>query len=230
MSRHKTSGFTLIELLVVIAIIGIIAALLFPVFARSRENARRATCQSNIKQIAMGVKMYAADASGRFPNALYGFNATPRGWSDAIFSYTGSAGILQCLSESTPAQTNPSEIGYTDYSFNSNLSARNEAQLVAPASTILVCEGIAFFAEQAQTGDNDPLLGAGDCDGDSTKPGAVPGTYTQFLANGSFNLDVTRHFAGGNYAFADGHVKWLKPDSVYNWCTAPKDNATFAFK
>jgi prepilin-type N-terminal cleavage/methylation domain-containing protein len=52
-ARYK-SGFTLIELLVVIAIISLLAAILFPVFGRARENARRATCQSNMKQIALG--------------------------------------------------------------------------------------------------------------------------------------------------------------------------------
>ncbi|MEO6907137.1 MAG: DUF1559 domain-containing protein, partial [Abditibacteriaceae bacterium] len=57
----KGLGFTLIELLVVIAIIAILAAILFPVFARARENARRASCQSNLKQIALGIIMYNQD-------------------------------------------------------------------------------------------------------------------------------------------------------------------------
>jgi prepilin-type processing-associated H-X9-DG protein len=42
--------------------------------------------------------------------------------------------------------------------------------------------------------------------------------------------DVSRHFDGGNYAFADGHAKWLLPGAIYNWCTAPNSNATFAYK
>jgi len=56
------SGFTLIELLVVVAIIALLAAILFPVFSRARENARRTTCQSNLKQLAMGMIQYAQDS------------------------------------------------------------------------------------------------------------------------------------------------------------------------
>ena len=63
----KTDGFTLIELLVVIAIISILAVILFPVFARARESARRASCMSNLKQIGLGMMMYVQDYDGRFP-------------------------------------------------------------------------------------------------------------------------------------------------------------------
>src|SRR5688572_25340306 len=73
MTRHTNNsrkiGFTLIELLVVIAIIAILAAILFPVFARVRENARRAACQSNLKQIALGFHQYIQDYDHRFPHA-----------------------------------------------------------------------------------------------------------------------------------------------------------------
>src|ERR1022692_3932033 len=65
--RGHQSGFTLIELLVVIAIIAILAAILFPVFARARENARRSSCQSNLKQIALGFKQYIQDYDEEYP-------------------------------------------------------------------------------------------------------------------------------------------------------------------
>src|SRR4028118_1774787 len=61
------SGFTLIELLVVIAIIGILASILFPVFARARENARRSSCQSNLKQIGLGILQYTQDYDEKLP-------------------------------------------------------------------------------------------------------------------------------------------------------------------
>src|SRR5690606_7775528 len=68
----QREGFTLIELLVVIAIIAILAAILFPVFARARENARKATCQSNLKQMGNGFSMYAQDYDGMLPDLMMG--------------------------------------------------------------------------------------------------------------------------------------------------------------
>jgi len=70
MLTHK-KGFTLIELLVVIAIIAILAAILFPVFARAREQARKSSCLSNIKQLGLGMLMYVQDYDERFPNGRY---------------------------------------------------------------------------------------------------------------------------------------------------------------
>jgi len=105
------SGFTLIELLIVIAIIAILAAILFPVFARARENARRASCQSNLKQIGLGLIQYAQDYDETLVRSNYG--PTPGGnggaknsdptagdykWMDALFPYTKSTQIFDCPS------------------------------------------------------------------------------------------------------------------------------------
>ena len=70
--RKQQLGFTLIELLVVIAIIALLAAVLFPVFAKVRENARRTACQSNLKQIGLGIMQYTQDNDEALPLLSYG--------------------------------------------------------------------------------------------------------------------------------------------------------------
>ena len=87
-------GFTLIELLVVIAIIALLAAILFPVFARARENARRASCQSNMKQLGLGFLQYIQDYDDHYPNGVY--NNTGAGWGGQIYSYVKSTQIYLC--------------------------------------------------------------------------------------------------------------------------------------
>ncbi len=120
-SEKKTErrGFTLIELLVVIAIIAILAAILFPVFARARENARRASCQSNLKQIALGIMQYTQDYDEKMPltyRAKSGaedpkawFQADQDGyayftWIDAIDPYIKSTQIYACPSDPLKAR------------------------------------------------------------------------------------------------------------------------------
>ncbi|MBM3493334.1 MAG: prepilin-type N-terminal cleavage/methylation domain-containing protein [Armatimonadetes bacterium] len=87
-------GFTLIELLVVIAIIAILAAILFPVFAQAREQARSTACLSNTKQIGLSVKMYAQDFDEQYPNGTY---PGPRNWevNQDVNPYTGQ--LLDCF-------------------------------------------------------------------------------------------------------------------------------------
>ncbi len=92
--RRSRTAFTLIELLVVIAIISILAAILFPVFGRARENARRSSCQSNLKQIGLGLEQYKQDYDGYTPgSSFYG-----RSWPSMVYAYVKSDQVFACPS------------------------------------------------------------------------------------------------------------------------------------
>src|SRR5687767_9383814 len=95
--RRTKSAFTLIELLVVIAIIALLAAILFPVFARARENARKTSCTNNLKQLGLGVAMYVQDYDGLYPMSS-NIDGTNRRWPDYIFPYVKSSQLFTCPS------------------------------------------------------------------------------------------------------------------------------------
>ncbi|RYG54847.1 DUF1559 domain-containing protein, partial [bacterium] len=147
---NRRRAFTLIELLVVIAIIAILAAILFPVFGRARENARRSSCQSNLKQIGLGIMQYTQDYDENFPLSLSLSNSVtsnpPVGWADSIQPYLKSTQIYQCPSDSVAPGTDPTLAGYTDYWYNCNLSSPAEA-----ASPYNVSVNIAALANSPLT-------------------------------------------------------------------------------
>lgn len=160
----KRTAFTLIELLVVIAIIAILAAILFPVFARARENARRASCQSNLKQLALGVHQYTQDYDDRLPlpawatlnsdgtptisdkpfgtvsstDALTDFHWDYRQrvtWVDEIMPYVKSQQIFLCPSDSySQKRPRTATMGTISYGYNALLNGYSYCNFCAPAS------------------------------------------------------------------------------------------------
>lgn len=148
----RNKAFTLIELLVVIAIIALLAAILFPVFARARENARRSSCQSNMKQIGLGMLQYVQDYDENLPSPVYGSTSTTPvqqayyRWQDAIFPYVKNEQIFRCPSDinragsrafvynALPVASKPSNRGNGSYALNALY--RNNGTRHGPVSNL----------------------------------------------------------------------------------------------
>ena len=222
-AENSQSGFTLIELLVVIAIIAILAAILFPVFSRARENARRASCQSNMKQLALGLIQYSQDNDGRLlimqDNwAIGGQVLRP------IFPYVKSDEVFRCPSAPKNLDMNISGAGGkmaymygTTYGvpYEQNWSSRISVAMaqgqdvglggsvVNPGTT-----PIDRFAEpsvQCAFGETRHTTNLYDTFGYGWDNFSALGFPTDLSAH------RTRHFDNGsNYAYLDGHVKFLR--------------------
>ncbi len=200
----KTRGFTLIELLVVIAIIAILAAILFPVFARARENARKATCQSDLKQLGLGMVMYCQDYDETFPllnsvppndlsapstafNWQSGYGQW-QDWATRIQPYVKNTGVYRCPSNQVvdcginygvPTNAYDSTGAVVTFFGQPPTPPIAQAKLAKPSETMMITE----------------------------KGG---GGGPKYVLSGQYYVCAAPHMDGGNVAFFDGHVKWLK--------------------
>ncbi len=196
----KRSGFTLIELLVVIAIIAILAAILFPVFAKAREKARQSSCSMNVKQIMLANLQYAQDYDETLPYATQWSAAATGGpfWYEYLQSYMKSTQVVLCASSASTLRGygwNYQNFGYRATAGGySNNPGRKLAVLPVPAETILIGDN----PEAGMWGANGIFVyGPTQLD--------VAGAATSDPAQANL---AKRHNEGGNYGFCDGHVKW----------------------
>src|SRR5690349_6001739 len=129
-------GFTLIELLVVIAIIALLAAILFPVFARARENARKSSCANNMKQIGIGIAQYTQDYDESMPYREIAVNGTTISWKGSLQPYIKNLQVFQCPSNSKRT-TNDSRGTPISYGANTRNGSTDGWGVFAKDSTVV---------------------------------------------------------------------------------------------
>ena len=203
-------GFTLIELLVVIAIIAILAAILFPVFARARENARRASCQSNLKQIGLAIFQYSQDYDEKIPARAYADYGSYPSWSQVIQSYAKSTQVFRCLAN--PMSNYPCQPAIGPYpGITVSYGAVSEINYTGGGNTPMeygVEHPLAAFAVPTQT------VLVGEVSGVSSAEEPIGMITNRATRGGVGNVKWSCHLQGLNWLFADGHVKWLKPTAT----------------
>ncbi|WP_174721499.1 DUF1559 domain-containing protein [Capsulimonas corticalis] len=243
---HRTDSrmrhaFTLIELLVVVAIIAIIAAILFPAFAKVREKARQITCVSNEKQLGLALLQYVQDNDERMPGDHRGVAyPTGAGWGAEIFPYVKSIAVYKCPDDPTGQTQNLNGLNEIDdpvsYAMNTNLDGGQPggflAGQLAPACTVLFVEVQGAQADLLNANDDSrttvsasPGVDGGDtsngyldyfCSANyATGPSSSAGMGNPPRTGNSYErLGSPRHTDGSNFVLADGHVKFLRPQSV----------------
>lgn len=198
----RRCGFTLIELLVVIAIIAVLAAILFPVFARVRAKARQTACLSNLRQISLALEMYSQDYDGCLPYHLMAI-----GGGSTYFSYLGSIepyvrnhGILTCPQRREIDYSGPTDTTLA-YVYNRDLNGLPLDGAESASEVLMVMDGVQVSCSYS----------GGDTFRDTD--GTV---YTEDPNNGTSPNRVifSRHNEGGNGVFLDGHGKWLRASKV----------------
>ena len=240
LQKSHRRGFTLIELLVVIAIIAILAAILFPVFARARENARRASCQSNLKQLGLGWQMYTQDYDEKQVTFIQSDTSVADGsnfrmWFSSLYPYIRSTQVYVCPSNTTNQtfdssrqwSSNPVYIQQSGistptagnanlvlpYAVNGTNAGTALASIDQPSLKVIIADNIVNPAPTPAWGYYTKWDKFSQTStGSSTSQNSYISHHMGATTVASYPGGV--HLDGMNLCYADGHVKWRSGKSI----------------
>ena len=214
-------AFTLVELLVVIAIIAVLAALLLPTLNKAKTKAWSTQCLAHLRQISLGMKMYADDSNGRYAMSagVIGWDQTDpvsgvQSWMQQIVTYVGTTNVYRCPANKLVPADKQSDFNFFNgaraayVASNFKRAPVNGSAILFPSSYVLAGDTLDF----------NPL----DADKDDYSFNCVGGA-----SNGVPALEWQAHSKGQNLAFEDGHAKWyggyrpnemtFRYDSMHGW-------------
>lgn len=203
--KSKAAGFTLVEILVVLGVLTILSTILVAVFGRVRENGRRTVCQSNLKQIALAMQQYVADADGYYPifiNVINKNTANAKAihWHEAIAAYIKNPTVFRCPSNQLSRDRSATDYLYNHHRLNifmppfptNDIRGTHDSNQALAATVALNRDATWLDAYGNYIYGGPPILSS--C--------------------GRSYWGSTLHFGGANYSFVDGHVKWLTPQQM----------------
>ena len=192
--------FTLIELLVVIAIIAILAAMLLPALSQAREKARRAACQSSLKQLALGHQMYADDFDEHTLPYTTGASGSGISWTLMVYPYVNDYAVYRCPSQPEITLMTGTSGVKSGFGHNRNALCFLDSPLAGPVLARLTNPSRSVDFTDTRGQDNETYSF---------------GTFYSAV-NGAWGDTISpRHSYGSNFSFYDGHVTWESHIGVY---------------